>query len=676
MVVNMDRTNPFAFFKASDYTDEQINDLWVEIGGSTIDEIIEPRSPVSKIILGGKGTGKTHLLRYYSFSAMRLRFPKMSGLDIVKKSKFLAVFLRANSFDAARFEFQDNDGGARWSKAFSLYLELRLAEVVLETLELIKDTSPNDKFDDLGFIRMAASFITDPQVEKLESVSSFARWVTAQRREIDEQINNFAFSGELNLSVPFAVGALSLGMSKCIVQWHRSLDGPLLYLIDEVENFSVVQQQVLNTMIRFGEGRSTFRIGGRIYAMKTFATLANGEVNREGSEFKKVLLDDILRNYARYPEFARKFVIKRLVTAGHLSVDGTRSATTLDPKNFFDEIDSSNFYENFLSRLLPQGAEPLFLRNFRSALEPLVDKTTGARVNGEQICGLLTDGLPVLLKKLNILLFCKKAKGNGACEQVARTLHADALSYASGAADTPKYYSTAYGHYASDLLAQLCRELRRSRNFPYAGFDTFVQMSSGNPRNLLVVLGRAYSVAKFKELDFINGAPLDIDSQNQAANEAARFMLESDANIGSHSESAGDVVGKLASLLRTARYSLNIPEVSPLAVSFADEDLSEVARSALKWALNLSFVFEIGEGRPDRNSHKLLRKIQLNPVLSPRWDLSIGRRGDISLSRDLLTAIFEPGRRDEFDLHLKVLEGRWNNPFSKRSVIVDQKELF
>ncbi|PWK31910.1 ORC-CDC6 family AAA ATPase [Cupriavidus plantarum] len=671
----MQQINPFAFYKASDYTDEQINHLWVELGSSAMDEIIEPRSPVSKIILGGKGTGKTHLLRYYSFPVARLRYPRQNGIEIAKKLKFLGVFLRANSFDAARFEPQDLQNDARWKLAFSLYLEFRLAEAVLENLEIIRASSANETFDDQAFLEVARSFITDPVVAGLTDVADFRVWVTDRRRDIDQKINNFAFSGELELTVPFAVGALSLGLSRCIAKWHPALDNPLIFLIDEVENFSELQQQVLNTMIRFGEGRTTFRIGGRIYAIKTFATLANGEINREGSEYKKIILDETLRTYTKYPEFARKFVVKRLVASGVLPSDVSPD-TTVDPRKFFCEIDSSNFYERFIAALIPEDTEPYFLRSFQSALESLVEKGSKQKIDPVQVVRLLTAGLPLLLQKLNVLLFCKKAKSAVSCETLAQEIHADSLTYRNHPQQAPKYYITAYGHYSGDLLAQICRESRRSKGVPYAGFDTFVQMSSGNPRNLLVILGRAYSIAMFKDIDFINEEPLDIDSQNQAVREAARFMLESDSNIGSQSDIAAESVTKLASLLRTARYALNIPEVSPLVVSFADEDLSDAARSTLIWALNLSFIFEIGEGRPDRNSHRLLRKIQLNPVLAPRWDLPIGRRGDIRLSAALLEAIFESGRHEEFDVLLKGLDFRWNNPFAKNSAGGGQTELF
>lgn len=129
----MEKTNPFALIKASDISYEQINSLWVSIGNAAIDEIIEPRSRVSKFVLGGKGTGKTHILRYFSYPALCLRHPGQNGVGVLTKNRFLAVFLRANGLDSARFD-SPSDMQEKWHAAFAFYFEVRLVEAALEVL--------------------------------------------------------------------------------------------------------------------------------------------------------------------------------------------------------------------------------------------------------------------------------------------------------------------------------------------------------------------------------------------------------------------------------------------------------------------------------------------------------------------------------------------------------------
>jgi len=59
--------NPFNITKAMDLSDEQIDRFWVDLPGGHA-EIGNPASPMPMLISGGKGSGKTHLMRHYSFA--------------------------------------------------------------------------------------------------------------------------------------------------------------------------------------------------------------------------------------------------------------------------------------------------------------------------------------------------------------------------------------------------------------------------------------------------------------------------------------------------------------------------------------------------------------------------------------------------------------------------------
>lgn len=673
----MAASNPFALVRASDYTDKQINSLWVEIGSATINRIIDPRSPISKYILGGKGTGKTHLLRYHSYQVSRQRDAKLSGVDAVKKYGYLAIFLRATGLDASRFETGDPKG---WQQLFGVYLELKLAELLLDALCDIKRTSMGHQFDDVGFIHHLTPFILDDRLATCQSIQDFGEWITSQRRAIDDAVNNSAFTGRLDIRVPFAIGSLALRIRGAIGSWSADLaEIPLIYMIDEIENFNGPQQEVVNSLIRYGEDLTTFRVTGRLYGIKTSATLAAGEENREGAEFKTTKLDEILREYQKYPEFARKFVSKRLAAAGVVPASQVLRKGDFDPRACFEVLDSDELYARTIESLKIDSTDQSFSSRFGAALEFLVASKRVTADDARYIQTTLTQRTPPLLARLNVLLFCKKLKKSTNPMRLAEKLATDASRFSENRHGGESYYRTAYGHWAGDLFAQLCRDSRSTYGVPYAGFDLFVKMSSGNPRNLLVILGRVYEIAEFKGLDFVDGPKLPVTIQTEGAKEAARFMYERDTNYGSDSDLARRAISRLAILLRTARYALSIPEVSPIAVSFANADVSEPALKVLHSALNYSYVFEISEGRPDRNNQALNRKIQLNPLLSPHWGLPVGRRGDLSLDRDLINAIFHPDMQAEFEAILRKLETRWNNPFQRardNRLEAKQSELF
>lgn len=68
-----DRRNPFNITKAVDFTDPEINRFFVDLPESSYADIIKPTSPMPMLIVGGKGSGKTHLMRYFSYDVQLMR---------------------------------------------------------------------------------------------------------------------------------------------------------------------------------------------------------------------------------------------------------------------------------------------------------------------------------------------------------------------------------------------------------------------------------------------------------------------------------------------------------------------------------------------------------------------------------------------------------------------------
>ena len=630
--------------------------------------VLEPRSLGSKYILGSKGSGKTHLLRYHSYQVARQRWSNKDGLSIVESAGCLAVFLRTTNIDAPRFEMASGKA-ASWQQLFSVHLELRLTELVLDALLDIKSSSPDEKFDDKALIGTIAKTIgiSDETFHRIESIEELHAWTLQWLQRIDDAINAAAFSGKVELHLPFSMGGLSLPIGAGLKLWHSTFERfHLIYILDEIENLTSRQQEVVNTLVRYAEGRATFRLTGRLYARKTLATVSQGEENREGSEFSVIRLDEILRSWKNYSEFAKKFITKRM-SGRHGAV------ATFDPRDAFEEVD----LESYVERLSTSLVDSRFIRLFQDATsKSTYPKLLDAAVVSHVI-EVLTSGIPPLFQRLNVLLFCKKLRRTSNPESVATRIKEDCLIYLSQMAPDKSSYRTAVGHWKLDLFAQLCRESKkRDALIPYAGFHSLVEMSSHNPRNLLVLLAKVYEIANFKEIDLRSGNKLPVEIQSEAAIESARFAFESDSNYGQKSDLAREATRRLAEVLRTARYALNIPEVSPLAVSFNNDELTPDGRQMLESAINYSLIHEIYEGRIDRNNQLIRRKIQLSPILSARWGLPIARRGDISLSGDLINAIFDPKSKDTFESLLRLLHSKWNMPFTPASKDVRQEALF
>ncbi|MGK2697563.1 ORC-CDC6 family AAA ATPase [Serratia surfactantfaciens] len=658
----MKQENPFTLAHASGFTDKQINSFWTDLGSpDIINSIFEPKNKISKFILGGKGTGKTHLLRYYSYNVTRLRNPSKRGIDIVKDSNFLAVFQRAAGVDSTRFEVS-SDIDINWQQLFGIYLELKLAESVIEALCDIKDTSDDEFFDDVSFVNEIRKNVTNKNIENIDTLEELKNWLVYQRKTIDDAVNEAAFTGQVDLKPPFGIGKLCLTISTAINVWHPNLaELTVFYLIDEIENFSLKQQEVVNTLIRYGESKAIFRVTGRRYAIKTYATLANGEENRLNSEFKTVILDDLLlKSGQKFSDFAKKLILQRLRYFGDGLSALNKDSTTIEKINFrevFEEIIPANCFTETISRLAITPSSLSFTKSFKKLLEATY-KESECSDGINEIVELLTFDFPLVIQKLNILLYVKKIKKDNDPKEFAKYIHSSALSYLVDKKDG--FYSNAYGHYATDIFAQLCKDSSVGLGVVYAGFDNIIKMTSANPRNLLIILSKMYDISIFRDSPFFT-EKLSIEIQTEALLDSAKFMYEADTNFGFESDIALRCVDRLAAILKTARFAINIPEVSPLSFSFSNDDLSEDSKKIIQDALNYSLLFEMSDGRADRNSQKVIRKLELNPMLSPRWSLPVSRRGDISLNKELLAAVFSSDASADFDIHLKKLSNKWNS---------------
>ena len=115
--------NPFNITKAVDFSDEEISNYWVDIptGGGFL-EMAKPTSPMPMLILGGKGSGKTHLMRRLSYPVRRLDRPDRP-LDVVAADGFLGIYMRCGGLNSARFSGKGQTDEA-WAEVFAYYMEL------------------------------------------------------------------------------------------------------------------------------------------------------------------------------------------------------------------------------------------------------------------------------------------------------------------------------------------------------------------------------------------------------------------------------------------------------------------------------------------------------------------------------------------------------------------------
>ena len=649
------RRNPFGITKAVDLDNEQIEQLWVEmvIDDSRIKpEFDHPASPMPTYILGAKGSGKTHLMRHQSFELQKLRY-KTAGKTIadgLRDDGYLGLYVRCSGLHSNRFSGKRQTEEV-WAQLFSFYFELWLAQHALRLLcEVLAGES--EQVNQEITTRIIALLDKKP-IKHIETLSDLSTYFSEQQKNLDYEINNCLITGVLNPDIILTAGNVIFGIPKIVADQIPFLKNVLfVYAIDEFENLTTAQQIHVNTIYREREPPSTFRIGARTYGIRTYGTNSAGEENIKDSEFTEIQLDSKLRELeGPYNAFCRSLVSKRLnqlggPDAGQLEQYFTHFDAGWRSKNWLDVVEQNSMERPHFKSLEQLASKHLVEVNFPDILNAF------SRTNNP------------ILEKLNILLFMQDwAKGRDLNSGIAR-ISSEMNAFLNGE-EGGERYKQALGHYSGDLSAQLLRDARKPQY--YGGIDNFVRMSAGIPRALLTILRSVFEWASFADEHPFEGGKISLRSQQKGVLDASDWYFSNMRKAGPDGIVIQAAVERLANIFRINRFADKPVEISLCSFSVSEREVSEEARRVLGLAEARAFVHRIPGGQKERNSEDVTAKFQLSPMLAPRWDLPLSRRGVVTFSPEHFNAIFDAGRDEQYQLLLSEWRSKGNAPFRRAS---------
>ncbi|MDQ0512569.1 ORC-CDC6 family AAA ATPase [Ancylobacter amanitiformis] len=665
----MRNENPFGITKAVYLTSEEIDRLWVESIAPTKgtakgkDALFQPTSAMPVLIVGGKGSGKTHLMRYYSYPLQALRHAEagLSALDGIRRDRYLGIYVLLGAMNAQRFTGRGQPQ-ERWQTLFEYTMELWLARELLSLIAGLADPS--------GEMAGAADAISGDLWELIDerpparfrTLADVLLWLKDEQRALDIDMNNVVFNGVFSSRIKVTRGRLIFGIPKVIARRCPSFsEVRFSYQLDELEMLEEEQQVYVQTLIREREHPCTFRIGARTYGIRTFKTLAADEENREGSEFDKVPLDSRLREV--WKRFAYKLVKRRLSSDAGANELSDQAIRDLFEDHCWTARDGA-LHRRLGSRQLGTGP------HFEKLLDRLMDGLrTGASpgIADEKqakavMAKLAVDGEP-LLEKLNIMLLYQRWFRQEDLPAAARSIAASCRAFLDDAGTVPEY-ARQLQHYQSDLIAQLFREA--SLPVPYLGFDDFVAMSNGLPRSLMTILKDIYTWALYDGSDEEITKLTDKD-QIRGVSEASDWFFEEMRKPGAHGLALRIAIERIARLFEINRYADKPVEVSMMAFSVPESSVSETTAHRLRMAEERSFLIRLPDFEKDRNGGERRPKFQLNGMLAPRFGLPIARRGVARFDAATVDLIFAPENEEAFKEFARGFANKMTAPHFGRS---------
>lgn len=643
--------NPFLITKAFDFNDREIASTWVNWEGDGPAFIADPRSPMPVFLTGSKGGGRTHLLRNLSYALQRVRH-SASVAEGVQSDGYLGIYFLCSGLNSSRFSGKDQSD-EKWATVFEYYMEIWLGYLVIDILSDLfgRDHQTVDPAHTVAFADAVCKLFDVAVPLRTPSLPSLLTTFRHLQRELDVAINNAALDGRLECRVLATPGQIVFGIPREAARHFPSLGGlTFTYLIDEYENLTEPQQRYVNTLVREKERPTTLLVGSRSAGIRTQQTLSAREENREGSEFDLIVLEHRYRQSKRqYTIFCRKIIERRLAacdlpaTAGELADRFTVPRGTLE--------------ERATAKVASLAGERPWIDRFRQQV-----CETDYAPHAEDLLKSVRFPTSPLHEKLAILLLYRHWAGGDELPTVASEVRARVMSLLQDSQPDPKTKVT-YKHYREDLYAQLLVSLKHSPE--YYGLASFIRMSGYLPRNLIVLLKEVTRWSLFLGETPFRGSPVSLRAQRKGIAKASEWFMSDAKGIGRAGDDAVRAVRRLGNLFQHLRYADKPVEVGCSTFATDAQGLSARARTVLDSALTQNLLIDIPIGRSERNTRVLHYKYQLNPMLAPRFGLSLARRGSASLPSTLLNSVFDPtvaehsfGReRDQF-------VARYQAPFS------------
>ena len=607
----------------------------------------ESRKP--KVIVGGRGCGKTMLLRYLShestFSKKRIAIPN----DAISH---IGLYWRADTQFARSMECRGVDGDT-WAAAFRHLIGIVVAIEVVRSIESIQG----------GFPENASAF--DSASIDLSSLKSYAIDFPTQFSDIRAYLERALIKFEIWVNdvrgteqPTFIPGN---GFLRRLVHLLREqvpgLNDSVFYVyIDEYENLAVYQQRIINTWLKHSEPPLIFNLAMKRNGFKTRATEGDESLN-DIHDFREIDLEAFDLE-SEYPTFAAEILLHRLSRVGietpEIDPELLKSTSNLATRR------SSSYREQVQSR-----AKEIFpsKTNRELAASVFSDQTLKRRLHESVAAALATRKFTDRVADDFI-----SAEFPEASIVIPALLYRDALPVI----DVMREFEKLTGGLSNRFTGKtnwihnnfvgcyllLFDGLVRACPF-YSGFLTFCYMSRGNLRHFLELCHKSLSSADSNTGDTIGVVRIEL--QAEAARRVAADLLTEIRSFGPRGNSLHTFVLRLGSLLSLSqqRLSQSEPERSHFCVLGGRGEFGEKEHAFISEAVKWSVLFEERGTKKKSDTDPEGIEYILNPIYAPYFHISYRKKRRLELSSEDAIALIS-GSYDDVRQLLKDYQAKWS----------------
>lgn len=583
--------------------EEQLSQLFAHSAESLREQLFElftkptyfPELTTSRacVLFGGRGTGKTTVLRGLSYEG---HFA-LSNCDrnAVADWPYYGIYHRINTNRVAAFAGPEMDTD-QWVKYFGHYCNLILCDSVVSFLDWFQlQTGRAVVLQPEACARIATSLHLGP----VSSLRDFGDALRRSRVDFEACINNIADRPAIGLSLQGAPLDELFGALAALPLFRGKR---FFFLLDEYENLSDYQQQVVNTLFKHASELYTFKIGVRDLGWRQRTTLNSTEQLNSPADYVRI---DIAERFDpdTFRAFAKDVCNERLARLQLGDQPALRDVTSLLASlTAAEEADLLGVAEHS-ARILAE-------------LETLLSPDEFEELRLQHAL------------RIYFLEYWSTAQ-NEPLDTVAR----DFLSGRS--AD----WETRFGNYKHVLLYTLRRRKRGIQKY-YCGFSTFSHLAGANIRYLLELVDQSL-MQHVREGNALS-APVSPKVQTEAAQRVGRKNL-AEVGLSKHGAQLTKLLLGLGRVFGVmARDPIgHAPEINQFQLSddSVDPAVDELLTAAVMY---LALVRQPGNKLADHTDTKDY-DYSIHPIFSPFFVFSYRRKRKLALSStDVLGFIERP----------------------------------
>ncbi|MBL0745965.1 ORC-CDC6 family AAA ATPase [Chryseolinea lacunae] len=611
-------------------------------------DLIKAKKP--RVIIGGRGCGKTMLLRYLSHQTMFSQSRKeLSAEDFLHVGLYWRVDTQFVSMMSKR-----NKEEEEWRPAFEHMTSLLIGLEILKSLETISSSSFDSiNYDKIRLINFSQLKNFDSELpadfDTLKNVLLNKLW------QFESWLNNInRLESPIFLSKRFLEALIKIITEQVAVLKNSVFS---VYL-DEYENLLPYQQRIINTWLKHSEAPLVFNLAMKRNAFKERRTIGN-EALSDIHDYRLFDLEIFYEEEQSFDVFAAEILIIRLLEYGlknsPVLASDLRDVSKLQSRK-------TDAYKktvlSFANRVFPSVPPK------QVAAEMINDKVLSDRVIKQIESALqkknslsifdqfVKDTPPEALVVLPALLNREKARPEDILVQLNK-LKAGEDNKFSG--DTGWIHNNLFGCilYMYEPLNRICPL--------YSGFKTFCKMSHGNIRHLIELCHKSISRADISLDDFFSGQSITIREQADAALQASTAFLGEIKTFGKHGNQLHAFVMRIGTIFHQAhkRPAQSEPEQNHFSISKGSKQLTDEQENFLEEATKWSVLFETKSTKQKSDLHLEDSEYVLNPIYAPYFHISYRKKRKLDFRTDEFATLTQ-GSLQEFESLLKRYIKEWN----------------